>query len=349
MLDDMNSYDRKAWDAVVEWRTRRLTTQQRHLFPKSARDRVAKAGAKVQERAGQLPGAEALQETLSKAVDGVIGTVNRAAIASVRQKAVLGAYAKRGHELDDLADIATLDLQMIDKVKPRLDLRYTVASGAEGAGAGLAVSGGEIIATGSSVASAGAAAAPSAMAILGIMAADAVAVLVAATRAVGHTAAYYGYDTELADERLYALGVLNFGLASQAGKSAAYVELNKIVQALARNATWQQLDKNAVTRVVKMVYSAMGEKITKEKLGQALPVVGILIGAGLNMRTLASITSDADHLYRERFLREKYRLTGQFISVPEPDPTSADTIEVSELITNAITTGETEPGPAIDQ
>lgn len=77
------------------------------------------------------------------------------------------------------------------------------------------------------------------------MAADAVVVLGAMTRAIAHTAAYYGYDTELPQERVFALGVMNFGLAQQASKSAAYIELNKIVQSLARNATWAQLNKNA--------------------------------------------------------------------------------------------------------
>ena len=336
MLDNMSGYDRKAWDTIVQWRARRLNSAQRHVLPKAARDRLRVAGAEVQQRLGQLPGAEVLQQTMRKSVDGVLGTVNRAAVASVRQKAVLAAFAKRGHEVEQLSDISALELRTIDQIKPRLDLRYTLASGMEGAGAGLAVAGGEIIATGSSVASAGAAAAPSALAIAGILAADVVAVLVAATRAVGHTAAYYGYDTELADERLYALGVLNFGLSDQAGKSAAYLELNKIVQALARNATWHQLDKNAVTRVVKMVYSAMGEKITKKKLGQALPVIGIVIGAGLNMRTLAAITSDADHLYRERFLREKYGPADESASVTASSPAPEQMIAVSDIISTAI-------------
>jgi YbbR domain-containing protein len=103
--------------------------------------------------------------------------------------------------------------------------------------------------------------------------------------------------------------VVNFGLAEKVGKTAAYVELNKIVQALARRAAWQQLDKNGVAQVVKKIYATLSMDITKKKLGQAVPVVGIITGAALNARMLAKVTSDAEHLYRERFLRERYGIT----------------------------------------
>ena len=178
--------------------------------------------------------------------------------------------------------------------------------------------------------------------MVGIMAADAVAVLVAATRAVAHIAAYYGYDTELADEHVYALGVLNFGLAEQAGKTAAYIELSKIVQALAKNAAWQQLDKNAVAQVVKSIYTTLGMKITKEKLGQAVPVVGIVVGAGLNARILARVTSDAEHLYRERFLREKHGLlAASAAAVTAGAVSSSDSIPIIDIV-DAELVAETE-------
>ena len=207
----MNDYDSRAWAEVEVWRDKRLNTAQRHLLPKVAREQVARVGTAAQDRLKQVPGAGTFQELFLKALDGLFATVSRLSIASVRRQAVVDAYAKRGHAVTEISDIGKLDLRDIDKVKPRLDLHYTLASAVEGAGAGLAVSGGEIVAAGETVASAGAAAAPGAGTVIAIMATDAAAVLVAATRAVAHTAAYYGYDTELADERLYALGVLNFG------------------------------------------------------------------------------------------------------------------------------------------
>lgn len=136
----------------------------------------------------------------------------------------------------DIGGIRKLDLCDVDKVKPRLALGYTFASTVEGAAAGLVVSGGEIVAVAGTVFGVGAGAVPGAGTVVEIMVANAVVVLGEITRAFAHTGAYYGYDTELPGERVFALGVLNFGLAQQAGKSAAYIELNKVVQQLARKA-----------------------------------------------------------------------------------------------------------------
>ena len=49
--------------------------------------------------------------------------------------------------------------------------------------------------------------------------------------------------------------------------------------------------------------------MTRQKLGQAVPVIDIAIDAGLNARLLSTLISDAENLYRGRFLREKQNLT----------------------------------------
>lgn len=138
------------------------------------------------------------------------------------------------------------------------------------------------------------------------MAADAAASIVTSNRAVAHVAAYYGFDVDDPAERVFALGVLSMGLAEDAGKLVAYRELNKIVQALARKQTWKQLSSNQVTQVVRAVYATLGMRLTQRKLAQAVPVIGVVVGAGLNARALARVVDDAEHLYLERFLREKY-------------------------------------------
>jgi EcsC family protein len=285
-------------------------------------------------------------------IDGLLSLVNKASEATLRRKAVIAAYAKRGHAVSELSDIHALDLSDIDKAKPRLGLSYTAFSTVEGAGAGLAVSGGELLATAGGVFGAGAGAAPGAGTVAAAIAADAVLVLGAMTRAVAHTAAYYGYDTELPQERVFALGVLNFGMSQQTGKSFAYLELNKIVNDLARKATWEKLNKNAVTRIVKAFYERSASQLTRKKLGQAVPVLGIAIGAGLNAKLLHTVTSDAEHLHRERFLREKHSLrtvdvtaTGEAGDSDLVQDTDG-TIHIAELVEDEIA-GEqrTDGGP----
>lgn len=330
-LEDMTPYDRKAWGEVERWRDARLSAQQRHFVPEPVRRRAGEVSTTVRDRVDDVPGADQFIETFRRALDGLLGLVSKAAEASVRRNAVVKAYGKRGHPLDALEQIRALELRDIDKVKPRLSLRYTSASTVEGAAAGLALSGGEILASGGAIFGAGAGGAPGAGLIIGTMAADAAAVLAAMVRVTAHTAAYYGYDTELQEEQLFAAGILSFGLAQQAGKTAAYIELNKLVQGLARKAAWDQLNKNAATKVVRVVYGRLGETLTKNKLGQAVPVLGVALGAGINARLVSRMAADADRLYRERLLREKYCIE---TSVPEGalDAARSPAIPIAEIL-----------------
>ncbi|GLW78035.1 EcsC family protein [Actinokineospora globicatena] len=335
----MSSYERTAWDELAAWRVDRLPSAERHVLPQVVRGGLAKAGELGRGRVDGIPGAQQLVGTLGQALEGMLSVVNKAAEKSMRRSVVLAAYAKRGHVLTDIEDIRKLDLKVVDKVKPRLGLRYASGTAVTGAATGLAVSGGELLATVGTVASAGAAAAPGAGTVIAALAADAAATLGAMTRAVARTAAFYGYDTRHPEEQVFALGVLNFGLARQAGKSAAYLELNKIVQALARNATWAQLNTNSVTRVLHVVYQRLGLRLTKQKLGQAVPIAGILIGAGLNARLLAKLADDADRLYRERFLRDKYGLPDDGVQpTPAADDNPADQILIAEIVNDELDT-----------
>ncbi|MEU9867409.1 EcsC family protein [Actinomadura sp. NPDC048021] len=318
MFDDMTPYDRKAWDEIERWRQSRLAARTRRSLPAGARERLRDVGEKVRTRAEAVPGLPDFESIFLKSLEALVGLGGRTAIATVPKGAVVKAYRKRGAGVDVLENIRKLDLELIDKVKPRLGLRYTAFATAEGAGAGFAASGGGLLAAGGTVAGAGAGAAPGAALVIGTVVADAAAVLIAGHRAVAHIGAYYGYDAEHPDEQLFILGILGLGTASEATKVAAYAEINKLVQALARRATWDQLNQNVVTAVVQKVFTRFGFTLTKKKLGQAVPVMGIAFGAGANTILLKRITDDAEHLYRERFLRERYGVE------VEPDLVSTD-------------------------
>jgi hypothetical protein len=309
---DMSSDDARHWQAVQDWKAKRFSPPGRRLLPETWRKKAHEISDQAKERAGEaagkVPGAERFADLLAQALQGLTGAGARAGAATVRTDAILKAYRKRGHDVSTLADVRRLDVNDILATKPRLDLAYITGSAAQGAGTGLLASGGTIIAAGGAVGAGGVGVAPGAATIVGAMAADAAATIVASNRAVAHVAAYYGYDVDEPSERMFALGALSMGLAEDAGKLAAYRELNKIVQALARRQTWKQLSTNQVTRVVQAVYASLGMRLTQRRLAQAVPVVGIVVGAGLNARALARVVDDAEHLYLERFLREKYGL-----------------------------------------
>lgn len=336
-LDEMSPYDAAAWAKLGQWKQRRFEREARHLLPDGLRRRSHRAVSAAKGRFDNLPGVERFEALFVDALRALTDATSRTARASVRRGAVIKAYQKHGHDIVVLEDICELELRDVDQVKPRLDVAYILASTVEGAGAGFAVSGGTILAAGGSVFGAGAGAAPGAATVVGVMAADAAAVLVASQRAVAHIAAYYGYDVTRSHERLVALGVLNVGTADEAGKAAAYAELNRLVQALARRQTWEQLNSRAVTRIVTQVYSALGMRLTQRGLGKLVPGVGIALGAGLNARTLSRVVDDAEHLYRERFLQEKYGLARV---VPGDSPANVDALQLTEIVEAEIAEGD---------
>jgi EcsC family protein len=329
----MSEYDGEAWDALIA----NERPSERSFLPAVVRNRLQKTGEVAKRRIDSIPGSEQFQGLLMKALGGFTDLGSRAARASVRSGAVLKAYQKRGHAVESIEDIRKLPLSEMDKVKPHLDLAYMTASTVQGAAAGLAVSGGELL----GLASGGA---PGVGVVVGAMAADAAAVLVASQRAVAHVAAYYGYDLTRPEEQMFALGVLNLGTSSDVTKAAAYLELNKLVQGLARKHTWDQLRQNVVTKVVEQVYAQLGIRLTQRKLGQAVPVVGVLIGAGVNAMTLRRVVDDAEHAYRKRHLQEKYGIVDDVLlstATAERD----DTIPIVDILDAEIVEAEPDVSP----
>jgi hypothetical protein len=331
-MQNMNAYDAKAWEDIQRRKSKPPGRRRvRNAVPSTVKDTASKAASSARVTLQSAPGADRFQEVFLNSLGGLIDLTSRLSAASVRNKAIIRSYAKGGHDVTVLEDIHKLSLQEVDRIRPKhLDLGYLLAAGAEGAGAGFAVSGGELAAAGGGVFGAGAAAAPGAAVVVGAMAADAAALVIASQRAVAHVAAYYGYDVSRTDEALYALGVMGVGTASEAGKVYAYAELNKLVQSLARKKTWEELNKNVATQVVTRVYQRLGFRLTQRKLGQAVPVLGIVIGAGLNIRLLSEVVNSANLVYRERFLIEKYGLAHDVSDVDVVDV--EDVVAVTEIL-----------------
>lgn len=71
-----------------------------------------------------------------------------------------------------------------------------------------------------------------------------------------------------------------------------------------------------------------------------MPLIGVAVGAGLNARMLQRVTSDAGHIYRERFLREKYSIEAPVPDADDlnrnSDPHGLEIIEIIEIIENEL-------------
>lgn len=339
----MSAYDRRAWAAVSKKRDKQLSGKTRRLVPEKVRKGAGNVGAGARDRARELPGAADVEGTVASALAGLTEWLSRTATASVRRTAVVDAYQRAGHSVETVIDLRDLSLKDIDSVKPRFDVAYITAAASSGAGAGLAITGGEIGAAAGAIAGAGAGGTPGAGVVVGAIVTDSALTLGAIMRLIAHTATYYGYDVALPEERLKALAILNFATAGKGGKQTAYLELNKLMRALARNVAWQQLDQNMITKIVRPIYAKLTERLTKRKLASAAPVVGIAIGAGFNALALTRAASSADLIYRERFLSDKYRLgEPNFGDAAATVDGEAEEIPLVEIIEETIAS---EPSP----
>ncbi|QOD04351.1 EcsC family protein [Pseudarthrobacter sp. BIM B-2242] len=337
-MTEPSAYELEAWHNIQRFKGRPLSQAIRN-----AGEQVAAGAEKLGERATQYlegrPGAQATvvrgQEIVSKGAhmlgtgarkaveaipDGVSdwgGTaftsmrqsVARVSRAGLSPKQVVAKHKKRKHAVSTLSDLRRLDLEQIDAVRGRgASWGYPLAAAVSGAGAGLAISGGELAVplTG------GAAAAPSGAVIAGAFVGDAAIVLALGSRCVGEVSLHYGYDPEEPAEKLFIMSVVNAGTAISAGaKSAAMADISRLTQALVRKKTWEILDRSIVSQVSKQFAKAFGVRLTKQGLGKVVPVAGILVGGTLNWTTLEGIFDAANMAYRRRFLLEKYPHLGE--------------------------------------
>ncbi|KGM03834.1 serine/arginine repetitive matrix protein 2 [Cellulomonas cellasea DSM 20118] len=269
-------------------------------------DRMTTAGGAVR---GKVPdgvaaiGAKGVG-AVQKVAEGGARAVSRVATAGLSPTRVVKAHVRAGHEVAALGDLRRLDLEQIDRIKPRsLDVAYAAVAAASGAAAGVAITGTQL----SVPVSGGVTAAPAVHVVLGAFAADATAVMALASAVVGHHALHYGYDPARPEEKVFVLSVVNWGTAATvASKATAFADVSRLTQGLVRGARWTQLNDSAVTLVTRAFTEAFGGRLVQRGLGKVVPVVGVVAGVSLNWLTLEQIADAADLAYRRRFLLEKY-------------------------------------------
>lgn len=366
-MADPSAYELAAWQHVQRFRGRPLSRSMRNTGERIAtgaaalgerveanldkHPRVKAAASGAQRVAGKAAGAigsgakqaaAAVPDWAASAFDATRQTVGRVSRAGLSPKQIISKHNKRGHDVASLSDLRMLDLEQIDRVRGRGASWYYPATAAlTGAGAGLLISGGELV----TAASAGAAAAPSGAVVVGAFAGDAAIVLGLASRSVGHVALHYGYDPEEPAEKLFVMSVVNAGTAASAtAKTAAMADISRLTQALVRGKTWAILDKSVVSKVSGQFAKAFGLRLTKQGLGKVVPAVGIVIGGALNWTTLEGIVDAADYAYRRRFLIEKYPHLDEQLS-GEPKDTFRDAGSASDVVISVLDEIEDAGGP----
>lgn len=292
---EMSLYERKAWEKSLERLNRRHDSRVR----KAVGSAVAPAKRATSKTWTAIPRHEDLKQQVVKAFDGLKAVTFDPALRSVD-----ASKALKRHGVSSVEELRQLDINQLDRSMPGFRTAFATAAMVEGGGSALAVTGATVSTTVSGGVTIGVAAAA--------MATDAVASMALMGRIIGQVAAEYGYDVRLPEEEAYALGVMSIGTATTAAeKAAALRSLRILTTRMMRQATWAELNQFALVKLINKLFVSMGEKLTKKKLAQAVPVAGILINAGLSAQMADSTYRAARDVYRLRFLTEKHGLDPQ--------------------------------------
>ena len=299
----MSDYEARAWADAVE----RLNRQRESKVRQKVRNVTGPARDAAGKAWSSVPGNEKLAKQVLKASDGMKAVTFDPALRSVDARKAL---ARHGVASPD--ELRALDLRDVDRTRRGVRTLYTGMAMAEGGGSALAVTGSAISATVSGGVTASVAAAA--------IAADAVTSLALMGRVIGVVAAEYGYDVRLPEEEAFALGVMTLGAATTAAeKTAALTSLRRLAAQMMRQPTWAQLNRHALVKLIDRVFAQLGEKLTKQKLGQAVPVAGVFINAGLSAHMTDTTFRAARDIYRVRFLSDKYGIDPRSWSAGAPE------------------------------
>ena len=282
------------------------------------------------EAVKRIPGAERVTDTLDDsikpALNGAAKAIFMPAVSSASIERRTRRLRNQHPEVGDASPFQVLDLKALDKGRPKQILPFIGAM--ESAVASLAITGAEV----STTVSGGATAGVVVLAIVG----DISASLALLGRAVAEVAVHYGYDPKEPEEEIFLMGVLSYSTASSLqGKTAALAGLSRLSQQMMRQATWRELQKDVVVKVIQTVFTKIGINLTHRRLAQVVPLVGGAFSAALSYDMLDRALRDATRVYRVRYLADKHGLSFEDWVVSSMANDAAES--------NKVDTGDEEP------
>ena len=271
-LMDLIEYEQQALDAIHEWKSPDLGWLDKIM------ETVNRPINKMGDTAMSAP---VIGWALDKSISGLVSLLSDAAHWSVRRKAIFKEYRKKGLGVESLEDIGRLRLHDVDRTIGFLAAKYKSLALVEAAGTGV-------------------------LGVAGIPA-DVIGVISLNMRAIGEYATYCGFDVGSQAERLFAMNILGLSSSpSDAQKKVAMSQIVKIAKDVAQRRSWTTLEQGAFMAIIERVANSLGLRLTKAKLAQIVPIVGVGVSAGFNLYYTTKVCDAAYFLYRERFLAEKY-------------------------------------------
>jgi hypothetical protein len=302
---DVSPGDAERWREVAQWKDRSLQSSSGVLSP--VLDGIAGIRGEVTSFLRRVPGVSQLDDSVQGALHQLAAAGAGAGAATLRRETVFADFRAQGHDVTDFKDIRKLDIAQVEAAMPRLDIGYTVFAGVQGGVTGF-LSGAGITAAAGGSNGAWIGSLPGIAVTVATFTGDTLLTVASCTRAVAHVAAYYGYDVTKRSEQIIALAVLAVGLSSDEDAPGAYQELSELITAKTEENQKRKQQQAQIKRLGQAVYRRLLTQIGQKEFAQLVPVLGIGVGAVLSARLLGTVVDTAEHLYRERFLHDKYEL-----------------------------------------
>ncbi|MEY9485768.1 hypothetical protein RKD26_001562 [Streptomyces calvus] len=304
----MSAYEKQVWDTLNEhWRRRNdrrglpnwasaalgRTGEVAGSAARRVKDAVPDAVAEPVRRAGEAVADAALRPALAGAA-ALLELVNDSALELNDPKNVEELARKQGLDIDSFTELRQQDLQVCDRLLTRNTLKWRTTGALEGGAMGLLAM----------VPVAG---------TLTALTADILVVQVLSTSIAARIAYSYGYDAKDPEEQEFIHRLVQQSFMAQAAKAKPLRDTARAASAVRGRVNWSQKLRTdhrllaALEKLMKQLGPA-GSRVPVKNVAKVVPVVGVLIGAGMNAAVLGRVAAEAQRYCQTRFLCEKYGL-----------------------------------------
>lgn len=310
-IDDaaaMSAYERQVWRLLNEHWQRRDNKRGLPNWASTALQRTGEVAGSTADRVKDLVPETVkrpLRETSDKVVDfagrpaidaavGLVDLVNEWALELNNPTGVEKLAKKHDIELASFTDLRQHDLKVCDRLLNGDTLKWrtvgVIEGGAMGALALVPIAGLPVALT-----------------------ADILVIQVLSTAIAARIAYSYGYDAQDPEEQIFIERMVRRSFLTQATKIQPLGDVAAAANALKGRVNWSnklRTDHRLVASLEKLMkqLGPAGSRVPVQNVAKFVPVVGIIVGAGVNSVTLGKVAADARRYCQTRFLCDKYGL-----------------------------------------
>lgn len=323
----MSAYEEKVWAGLEEYWDKRDNARG---LPNWASHAIERGGVAVQKGAGHV--AEVIPELIKKPIRSATHAVADVAIRPALEAAVAllnlandwvlelndpatveKLARKRGLDVEVFTDLRRRDIRDCDRLLTGNTLRWRSAGALEG----------------------GAMGALALVPIAGIpvaLTADIVVVQALSASIAARVAYSYGYDAKDPEEQAFIQRIVRRSFFAQAAKAGPIRDASRAAWAAKDRVRWSnklRTDHRLLAALEKLMKHAgvSGGRVSVQSVAKVAPVVGIVIGAGVNAAVLGQLAEDAKRYCQTRFLSEKYGLPMPTALLHDDDDEASEDVE----------------------